>query len=55
MIITASSPSTRKSRFNRLLGVTPHETLHLMQKARGLSEIDPAGDIYSLQSRFPRE
>jgi hypothetical protein len=36
----------------RLLGVTAHETLHLMQKARGLSEIDPAGDIYSLQSRF---
>ncbi|MEZ0262612.1 MAG: DUF6782 family putative metallopeptidase [Alphaproteobacteria bacterium] len=36
----------------RLLGVTAHETLHLMQKARGLSEIDAAGDIYSLQSRF---
>lgn len=36
----------------RLIGVAAHETLHLMQKARGLSEIDPAGDIYSLQSRF---
>jgi len=36
----------------RLLGVTAHETLHLMQKARGLSEIDANGDIYSLQSRF---
>ncbi|TAL38470.1 MAG: hypothetical protein EPN97_04025 [Alphaproteobacteria bacterium] len=36
----------------RLIGVAAHETLHLMQKARGLSEIEPAGDIYSLQSRF---
>lgn len=36
----------------RLIGVAAHETLHLMQKARGISEIDPAGDIYSLQSRF---
>jgi hypothetical protein len=36
----------------RLLGVSMHETLHIMQKTRGLAEIDPQGDIYSLQSRF---